>query len=652
MPESFTWIFIFLIAYWAYCGFFGVRGLRGHRSAEEFFIASRSLSTWVYALAATVASVAGYVVVLQPALVYRDGFQATHASVLAIGIPLAGVILHKRQWLVSRHFGTVTQGEMFAIYFGNDRVRLISIGIALLFAVPFSAVLLSTTGFVLSELTGQSFDHISAMWFTSAIVLFYIVTGGLRSVANVGVLQCALFAFVTVACGGVAYSYFGGFDPLNRALAAAAENGLGPWGSTEGIGGGEYEGYFAVPGVIQFTRGLGVEAPTGGPWTGVMSLSYMLALTGVLASPCFSVFAASNRSPRGLSIQQVWLTGAGVGFILLFFVNAQGVAAHFLGANPDIVGTPVQVADVMPVIAKGDEARVVTGYIKAFQDSMPWLAGFLTVCLVAAIHATVALFTSTTSTILVRDIYIRYFNEAASDAAQILAARICCVLLMLGALILATFFLYPAHVLSGLALAFSFQLWPALLAVTWLHWLPRQAVLLGLVAGLIGVVLTEPFGQLITGGVLPWGRWPWTIHSAGWGMIFNIAVCLVAASAQTGDARRELQGQVLDVFNSMANRSRISPRMKSFAWVFALVWIFFASGPGAVIGNDLFGAPTGQIGAWYVGMPSLWAWQVIWWAIGVGMIWFLAHKMELTHTADEHLYEMKAPAILKPVEEE
>jgi len=32
-------------------------------------------------------------------------------------------------------------------------------------------------------------------------------------------------------------------------------------------------------------------------------------------------------------------------------------------------------------------------------------------------------------------------------------------------------------------------------------------------------------------------------------------------------------------------------------------------------------------------MPSLWAWQVIWWALGVSVIWFLANKLRLsTHT--------------------
>ncbi len=29
-------------------------------------------------------------------------------------------------------------------------------------------------------------------------------------------------------------------------------------------------------------------------------------------------------------------------------------------------------------------------------------------------------------------------------------------------------------------------------------------------------------------------------------------------------------------------------------------------------------------------MPSIWLWQIIWWALGVAMMWFLAYKMEMS----------------------
>ena len=65
------------------------------------------------------------------------------------------------------------------------------------------------------------------------------------------------------------------------------------------------------------------------------------------------------------------------------------------------------------------------------------------------------------------------------------------------------------------------------------------------------------------------------------------------------------------------------------AWIITLAWFFFGIGPGAVIGNSLFGDPNTP-STWLFGIPSIWTWQIIWWAIGVFMMWFLAYKMEMS----------------------
>ena len=65
------------------------------------------------------------------------------------------------------------------------------------------------------------------------------------------------------------------------------------------------------------------------------------------------------------------------------------------------------------------------------------------------------------------------------------------------------------------------------------------------------------------------------------------------------------------------------------SWIVVLVWFMFAQGPGAVFGNTIFGSPTDP-STWTLGMPSIWLWQIIWWALGVAMMWFLAYKLEMS----------------------
>ncbi|MEX3008929.1 hypothetical protein ABVT35_10660 [Hoeflea sp. TYP-13] len=65
------------------------------------------------------------------------------------------------------------------------------------------------------------------------------------------------------------------------------------------------------------------------------------------------------------------------------------------------------------------------------------------------------------------------------------------------------------------------------------------------------------------------------------------------------------------------------------AWVLVIVWFVVGAGQGAVLGNTIFGNPD-DAASWIFGIPSIWAWQLVWWAAGVYMIWFLAYKMELS----------------------
>jgi solute:Na+ symporter, SSS family len=40
------------------------------------------------------------------------------------------------------------------------------------------------------------------------------------------------------------------------------------------------------------------------------------------------------------------------------------------------------------------------------------------------------------------------------------------------------------------------------------------------------------------------------------------------------------------------------------------------------------------------GMPSIWAWQLLWWALGVFMMWFLAYKMEMSTIPSKEIYAL------------
>jgi len=133
--------------------------------------------------------------------------------------------------------------------------------------------------------------------------------------------------------------------------------------------------------------------------------------------------------------------------------------------------------------------------INTMGDTAPWFVGLLAVCALAAMQSTGAAYMSTCASMLTRDIYKKFFNPKMTHAQQKFVGRICVVVVVGAALMVATFSKDALVLLGGLAVAFGFQMWVPLASVCYFPWLTRQGVSWGLLAGIIGVMLTESIGQ-------------------------------------------------------------------------------------------------------------------------------------------------------------
>ncbi|TNF98687.1 MAG: sodium:solute symporter family protein [Gammaproteobacteria bacterium] len=625
MDAKVVWLFIFVVLYWSYCIFWGIKGALSSRTASDYFIAGRKISLWVFVLAATATSFSGWTFMGHPGLLYRDGFQYAYASFYAITIPFTGVIFLKRQWMIGKRFGFVTPGEMLHYYFKSDAIRILVVIVAFIFSVPYLGVQLRASGFLFNVLTDGMLGVEAGMWLLSAVVFIYVASGGLRAVAYVDTVQCILLAGGIIAIGIIALNAVGGFTKLNEGIAALAL--FDPKKTPDG-----YSHYIAIPGVIQFVSG--VKQTSGGAWTGVMTLTYMFALMGIHSAPAFTMWAFSNNNPKPFAPQQVWASSFAIGFILMVFTAFQGLGGHFLGADlkfmaahPELVnnvmGEGLGGKDLME--SAGKQGMLVPQLIYLMADAAPWLVGLLSVCALAAMQSTGAAYMSTFGGMLTRDIIKRFWMPNATHAQQKLVGRICIGGVVLAALVVATTATDALVLLGGLAVAYGFQMWPSLMSVCYFPWFTRQGITIGLIAGLIAVTLTESIGAKY----MPWGRWPMTMHSAGWGILFNLGLAIIVSAMTQG---KDDMARKMEFHNFLKEHASLPDSKKALvpiAWIIVLVWFIFGIGPGAVIGNTIFGNPN-DYSTWTFGMPSIWAWQLLWWALGVFMMWFLAYKMEFS----------------------
>jgi len=240
-------------------------------------------------------------------------------------------------------------------------------------------------------------------------------------------------------------------------------------------------------------------------------------------------------------------------------------------------------------------------------------------------QSTGAAYMSTASGMLTRDIVKRYIKKDMTEVGQTHWGRITVLIVVGCALVFATIVPGAIVMLGGLAVSYGFMMYVPLMAALYWPWLTREGVVIGLFCGIIAVTVTFTFKL-----GLPWGAYPWTIHCAGWGIIFNLPIAIII-SFFTQPKKEEYERR-LSYHTFIRSHASLAPEKQhlvKWGWIITLAWFFFAIGPGCVIGNTIFGDPL-QPATWANGMPSIWIWQILWWILGIGMMWFLAYKLEMS----------------------
>ena len=585
-----AWVWTFVVLYWAYCIYWGVQGAIKSRTASAYMIAGRQLPMWLFILAATATSFSGWTFIGHPGLIWRDGLSYAFASFYVLTIPITGTFFAKRQWLLGKRYGFITPGDMYAYYYGTEWMRWLVVIVAFLYSSFYSAVQLIASGALFHDVAGVPL--VTGSILLAAVVVFYVAAGGLRSIAWVDALQCILLVAGIITLGAFVLHSTGGWAELSPKINALEPKYLevpgGPGAKPD------------TPGMIAFTSGTTI-------WTGMMILTYMFSLMGIQASPAFTMWAFSNKNPRPFPWQQAIASTFFVGFALFFFTAIQGMGGRVVGAEIGVTSD----RDLVP--------KLMSAYLPGF-----WLA-FVTIAALAAMQSTAAPYIGTGSTILARDVYFRYLRPRAGHGEQIWTSRVFAVIITAVALIIALNSRAALVMLGGLATAFGTLMYIGLLGVCYGWPIRKIGAVVGLLIGIVTVMVTDT-------NISPWPGtfgFLWTIHSAGWGLIVGLVVALLF-SALFPDTReiRDRQREIRTWLNDIDRPTESQKKWRTAMWLVVPVWYLFAIGPFAVLGNHSFS---------FLGFPPLWAWQIVWWLLGIIMMWALCFKAGLSFLGDAQI---------------
>jgi Na+/proline symporter len=582
-----------LVLVFAFTIYLGVLSGRRLEHPADFLDAGGALPAWTLIFAGAGILLAGLGLHEHFLLSALYGLQYSH---IALGLTLAalcGAMAHKRLWLAARLSGLRSPIEIFSAYYGGVALRIVLIGLSLIFAVPFAAHSLTLAAELIARTTGVLARE-QVIVILALFLFLFSTLGGWRGIVYVVATQSFLVLALILFCGLFMAGGFGSLAVLTTGPSAL-------------------KGVLAdaIPGVMQYSPGIGKDPAVGGVFTTVAILSAGAALIGIVLSPAMGFLTTTTRLRSSLAFQQVWMVaGLATGALLLV---APVIGAEI--ASADAAGLSVGAPSYLGIVDR-----------LAALDPLAALCFLL--LLVVSMQITVAFFVGAGANLIASDLVHRYVLPELPSEGRRLAARIVLALLYAAVALLAAFAPVAATILGSVALSLGAQLLPAAIGLGWAPWISRSGVITGLLVGGLVVIFTEPPGLIFFEALfldLPWGRWPLTIHSTGWGLVLNMAACvLVSLFTRSGPERmhREILHEPLRRVAAAAG----SPSLRTAKWSLALIWAFLALGPGAILGNSFFSSPVFTEGKISLGVPSLWVWQIVFWFIGVLLVWWLAYR--------------------------
>jgi SSS family solute:Na+ symporter len=582
-----AWVWLFSGVYWAYCLFWGFRGFMWAKTSSRWTVAERSIPMWIFILAATATSFSGWTYIGHPGLVAYAGLAYAFASFYVLTIPITGTFFAKKLWLLGKRYNFITPGDLYSYYYGAEKgwgevIRWMIVIIAFLYSSFYTAVQLLASGAIFHVTTGV--PVIVGSLFLAGVVYFYVAAGGIRSVAWVDAVQAVLLWLGIMAIGLVVMNHYGGWDALIARINRLESK------------------YLTVPGAWNPGRS------GWSSWSGTFQLTYMFSLMGIMASPAFHVWAFSNKNPRPFAWQQVFASTLLIGFALLFFTAMQGLGGRALLEDG--------------VLAFTKDSEVVPEIVQKMMGGP--LAGFVVVGALAAMQSTAAAYMGTGGSILMRDAYVRYFRPNAGHAEQIWVGRLLVLIIVSVAMFVGLTNTAALVMLGGLATAFGFLLYLPLVDTLYLRKFTRQGVAIGLALGILATYLTFAVADI---------KYAFNLHSAGWGgaVAFLTAAIVTMftrrreqARADIGSIRQDMSRWLDDVDAPSAEQKK----WRRVLWWVVPIWFVFAIGPGMALGNNFITI---------AGLPPVWAWQIVWWMIGLVMMWALAFKAGLAQATQTQI---------------
>ncbi len=201
---------LFVLAYLGvvlYIGIFAFRKAAGHETAEDYFLASRSLGTVVFLFSLFGTNMTAFTILGSSGHAFSNGIvtYGLMTSSSALIIPLSLFLIGTRLWTLGKRFGFMTPVQLFRDRWECRHIGTIIFAVQAVLLVPYIIIGVMGGGTTLSALSGGWVPYWLGGALVALVVMGYVFFGGMRGTAWVNTLQTILF----LSFGAIALTVIG-----------------------------------------------------------------------------------------------------------------------------------------------------------------------------------------------------------------------------------------------------------------------------------------------------------------------------------------------------------------------------------------------------------------------------------------------------------
>jgi len=398
IPALFVFSYLLVVLY---VGIFAFRRSSHEGSAEDYFLASRSLGATVFLFSLFGTNMTAFTILGSSGHAFSNGIVTfgLMASASALIIPLTLFLIGTRLWALGKRFGFMTPVQFFRDRWECGHIGTVIFSVQAALLVPYIIIGVMGGGSTLSAISGGWVPY----WLGGAVVAFvvmsYVFFGGMRGTAWVNTLQTVLFLSFGAAALAIIGSGMGGFrhaaEEMLRSPATA------PLLTRERIS----------------------------PW---LFLSYTFIPLSTIAFPHINIFCLTARRMKQfkptvilypICLLAIWLPSVFLGVMANRAIEVPSIAAK-VEARKTLAtqgsALPAEERNRLRQAAAGDDVIVLL-----LSHYAPlWLAGLLGAGIMAAVMASDSQILAL-STMFTEDVFAFYGGkERFGPAAQVHTGRI------------------------------------------------------------------------------------------------------------------------------------------------------------------------------------------------------------------------------------